>query len=85
VKSLVINLDSDTDRLAKVEQEFAAAGMAFERVPAIYGTDLPDDIEPYSSMVTPTMRPTLRLERLAVMPATYRSGAACCWRKTAAP
>jgi GR25 family glycosyltransferase involved in LPS biosynthesis len=35
VKSLVINLDSDTDRLAKVEQEFAAAGMAFERVPAI--------------------------------------------------
>ena len=47
VKSYVINLDRDKDRLAKVEQEFAAAGMAFERVPAINGADLPDRIAPY--------------------------------------
>ena len=47
VKSYVINLDRDKDRLAKVEQEFAAAGMAFKRVPAINGADLPDRIAPY--------------------------------------
>ena len=46
MKSYVINLDSDKDRLTKVEQEFAAAGMPFERASAIYGSDLPDDIEP---------------------------------------
>jgi len=47
VKSYIINLDSDEDRLAKIEQEFAIAGMAFERVPAIHGADLPDRIAPY--------------------------------------
>jgi glycosyl transferase, family 25 len=47
VKSYVINLDSDRDRLAKIEQEFATAGMAFERVTAIYGADLPDRLAPY--------------------------------------
>jgi len=47
VPVLLINLDRSTDRLARMRTEFAGAGLAFERFPAIDGTDLPPSVRPY--------------------------------------
>lgn len=43
MKSFLINLDRDVDRLAAVSRRFAAVGLAPERVSAVYGRDLPPD------------------------------------------
>jgi glycosyl transferase family 25 len=47
LRAFVINLDRSSDRLARMSAEFARVGMAFERFPAVYGTDLPDSLKPY--------------------------------------
>lgn len=39
---LVINLDRDTERLASVRGNLAALGLAFERVPAVLGKEIPN-------------------------------------------
>ena len=43
----VINLDRSTDRLAHVRAEFDREGLAFERFPAVDGTNLPAALAPY--------------------------------------
>jgi glycosyl transferase, family 25 len=45
--TFVINLDRSTDRLARMEAEFARVGMDFERFAAIDGTNLPGECKPY--------------------------------------
>jgi glycosyl transferase family 25 len=43
----LINLDKDTERLAYVSQQLHGLGLQFERVPAVYGTDMPEWLKPY--------------------------------------
>lgn len=43
----VINLNRDPDRLACMLREFERVGLTFERLPGIYGTDLPPALYPY--------------------------------------
>jgi glycosyl transferase family 25 len=43
----VINLDRDSDRLKRMCREFDRVGLSFERLPGVYGTDLPPDLKPY--------------------------------------
>lgn len=43
MKVFLVNLDRDTDRLASVDRQLKRLGVAYERVPAVYGKDLPAD------------------------------------------
>ncbi|MBN2224365.1 MAG: glycosyltransferase family 25 protein [Deltaproteobacteria bacterium] len=43
----VINLDRDPERLDYMRREFARVGLSFERLPGIYGTDLPLALQSY--------------------------------------
>ena len=48
--ALLINLDRDTDRLAHMQRELDACGIAFERVPAVDGRHLPERfVAPFAS------------------------------------
>ncbi len=39
----VVNLDRDSERLKAMEQELGQYGLSFERLPAVYGRDLPPE------------------------------------------
>ena len=43
----LINLERDADRLAYMAQAIGDAGLAFTRVKAVYGLDMPDWVKPY--------------------------------------
>lgn len=43
----LINLDRDPDRLVHMGAEIGRAGMHFERIPAVFGMEMPGWIEPY--------------------------------------
>jgi glycosyl transferase, family 25 len=45
--TFLINLDRSTDRLTRMQAEFARVGMDFERFCAVDGLNLPDDRKPY--------------------------------------
>src|ERR1700682_2069252 len=45
--AFLINLDRSKDRLAYMQGQFARAGLEFERVSAVDGTDLPDALKAY--------------------------------------
>jgi Glycosyltransferase involved in LPS biosynthesis len=50
-KTYLINLEKSSDRLKKAQDELDAAGITFERIPAVYGPDLSSEAlhERYSS------------------------------------
>jgi glycosyl transferase, family 25 len=52
LRTYVINLDKDVGRLAHMAKELGAAGIAFERFPAVYGLDVPADLAPF--LLTPS-------------------------------
>lgn len=43
MKVLLINLEKDTDRLAAADRQLKRLGVAYERFPAVYAKDLPQD------------------------------------------
>lgn len=43
VHTWVINLDRDVERLQRISQQLAPTGLAWTRMPAVYGRDLPAD------------------------------------------
>ena len=43
----LINLDRDADRLSHMAGQFAREGLAFTRLPAVYGLAMPDWMKPY--------------------------------------
>jgi glycosyl transferase, family 25 len=43
----LINLDQSVDRLVHMRDEFARAGLSFERVPGVIGGNLPPDLSPW--------------------------------------
>lgn len=45
--ALLINLDRDPDRHAHMAAEFGRVGLAFERIPAVLGTKMPEWVKPY--------------------------------------
>src|SRR5215510_522531 len=47
ITAFVINLDRSTARLQRITQEFARAGLAFNRFPAIDGCRVPEELQPY--------------------------------------
>src|SRR5262245_2512554 len=47
VHAVVINLDRDQARLAKVSREFAGCGMGFERFAAVNGLTVPPAARPF--------------------------------------
>lgn len=49
---LLINLDRDAARLAHMARRLEAAGLAFERVPAVLGAQLPADLAPFFAGTT---------------------------------
>lgn len=55
MKTFVINLDRDTDRLAHIRAECARAGLTFERFSALRGDALPDELKPYFDAADPTL------------------------------
>jgi len=61
VPTFLINLDRSSDRLARMQAEFSRAGMEFERLAAVDGTNLPDDHKPYfcdaSGMIVSRLSP----------------------------
>lgn len=59
--AILINLDRDPERLAWMEGQLAAAGIAFARQPAVLGRQFPDWVAPYFPDKTPTFTPPLRL------------------------
>ncbi len=44
MKTYVINLDRCTERMRAIAQRLEAIGIAFERVPAVNGLDVPADL-----------------------------------------
>ena len=57
----LINLDRDQTRLAHMRDQIEAAGLAFERFPAVLGLAVPDWLRPWffdaSGQPTPTLKP----------------------------
>ncbi|MBN8534999.1 MAG: glycosyltransferase family 25 protein [Rhizobiales bacterium] len=57
----LINLGKDRDRLAHMAQQFAQAGIAFERFEAVYGLAVPDSLRPWffdlAGQPTPHLKP----------------------------
>jgi len=47
MRAVLINLDRSQDRLAAMTQEFARAGLAFDRFPAVDGINLPGNVSPF--------------------------------------
>lgn len=47
VPVFLINLERDSDRLQSMTNELNRIGLAFERVPAVYGTQMPDYLRRY--------------------------------------
>lgn len=57
---LVINLDKDADRLARMDRELTNVGLTYQRLPAVRGADLPAAMRPYFRLVdgaSPTLTP----------------------------
>ncbi len=51
----VVNLDRDSDRLETMKQEVGQYGLSFERLPAVYGRDLPPE-ELKTAQIAPEKR-----------------------------
>jgi len=60
VPILLINLDRSANRLARMRREFARGGVAFERFPAVDGTNLPDSLKHYFCDPSGTIASSLR-------------------------
>ncbi len=57
----LINLDRDPDRLAHMRATLERAGLAFERVPAVLGLEMPDWVKPYFLDAAGKIASTLRI------------------------
>lgn len=47
MKTYLINLDRDTDRLERMQRQLGACGLEYSRFPAVHGLNLPDWLRPY--------------------------------------
>ena len=51
LQTWVINLDKDTQRLQRITQQLAPTGLAWTRISAVYGRDLPEPERQFSNFV----------------------------------
>ena len=59
VLTFLINLDRSTDRLARMQAQFDRLGLSVERIPAVDGLAVPDDLAPYFAHIQLGKKPII--------------------------